>query len=75
MVPEYTEGEFMTLLSRRTFLAENAMGIGSVALAWLLQQDSLLGSTIDDTQTKPHFDLTSKPTSFRPRATRTRRTG
>ena len=30
--------------SRREFLARNAMGIGSVALAWLLKQDNLLAT-------------------------------
>jgi uncharacterized protein (DUF1501 family) len=46
--------------TRRQFLAHNAFGIGSVALAWLLRQENLLGA--------PHvpradraFDLTPKP--------------
>ena len=28
--------------TRREFLADNAMGIGSIALAWMLQQEQLL---------------------------------
>lgn len=32
-----------TRFSRRDFLNQNAMGIGAVALAWLLKQDRLLG--------------------------------
>lgn len=55
------------LRTRRQFLAQNAMGIGSVALAWLMQQDKLLGA--------PHlpradraFDMTAKPPQAAPRA-------
>lgn len=33
---------YSNLRSRRAFLNENAMGMGAVALAWLLQQDRLL---------------------------------
>ncbi len=33
-----------TDLSRRNFLARNALGIGSLALASLLQQDGLLAA-------------------------------
>jgi hypothetical protein len=33
------------ITSRREFLAENAMGIGSVALAWLLQQEGAAHAT------------------------------
>ena len=32
----------MRLWSRRRFLARNAMGVGSVALAWLLRQDGTI---------------------------------
>ncbi len=55
------------LRTRRQFLAQNAMGIGSVALAWLMQQEKLLGA--------PHlpradraFDMTAKPPQAAPRA-------
>jgi hypothetical protein len=55
------------LRTRRQFLAQNAMGIGSVALAWLMNQEKLLGA--------PHlpradraFDMTAKPPQAAPRA-------
>src|SRR6185369_4204702 len=48
-------------------LAQNAMGIGGVALAWLMNQEKLLGA--------PHlpradraFDMTAKPPQAPPRA-------
>jgi len=48
------------LRTRRQFLAQNALGMGSVALAWMLRQENLLAA--------PHlprsdrtFDLTAKP--------------
>ena len=31
-------------VSRRRFLARNAMGVGSVALAWLLREERLLAT-------------------------------
>jgi hypothetical protein len=54
------------LPTRRQFLAENAMGIGSVALAWLLNQDNLLAKPegID----REHFDLKPKQPHFEPQA-------
>ena len=30
--------------TRRQFLSRNALGVGSVALAWLLREDRLLGT-------------------------------
>jgi hypothetical protein len=59
----------MTIFSRREFLCENAMGIGAVALAWLLQQDKLLASPKNIPKEKPHFDLLPKRTRFEPQAT------
>jgi hypothetical protein len=50
----------LTPPTRREFLAENALGLGTVALAWLMQQENLLAA--------PHvpradrsFDMTAKP--------------
>ena len=54
--------------SRRQFLAENALGIGSVALAWLLSQENALAvpSTL---KLKPQtYDLTPKQPHHAPRA-------
>lgn len=59
----------MTILSRREFLADNAMGIGTVALACLLKQENLLASPKNVAKVKPHFDLSNKQTHFEPHAT------
>lgn len=55
-------------LTRRHFLAENAMGIGAVALAWLLQQDELLAVPKNLPKDNPHYDLKPKPPRFAPQA-------
>jgi hypothetical protein len=54
--------------TRREFLADNAMGIGSVALAWMLQQEQLLAKPAAVTQRQTQFDLTPKQPHFAPRA-------
>ena len=55
--------------NRRHFLANNAMGIGTVALACLLKQENLL-ATPDKPDLEPQkFDLLPKPTHSQPRAT------
>jgi hypothetical protein len=57
------------LCSRRHFLGANTMGIGSLALAWLLKQDNLLAGpvkpdlearTFDLLPKKPHFEAKAK---------------
>ncbi|MFM8253510.1 MAG: DUF1501 domain-containing protein [Planctomycetota bacterium] len=54
--------------SRRQFLAENALGLGTVALAWLLQQEQLL-ATPPNVRTAPaKFDLKPKAPPTTPRA-------
>lgn len=54
--------------SRRAFLQQNAMGIGSLALAWLLQQDQVSGKTKLLPKTPQSFDLKPKAPHFAPRA-------
>jgi len=54
--------------SRRHFLAANAMGIGSIALAWLLKQDNLLAAPERPELEPRHYDLTPKQPHFEPRA-------
>jgi hypothetical protein len=55
--------------SRRHFLATNAMGIGTVALAWLLHEDKLLAEP-SRPELEPHkFDLTPKKPPHPARAT------
>ena len=58
----------MTQLSRREFLAENAMGIGTVALAWLLNEDRLLATPKNVPKAAPHYDLSPKKPHFAPQA-------
>lgn len=58
----------MNFLSRREFLHAQALGIGSVALAWLLKQDGLRAAPKDLPKNKPTFDLRPKPPQFAPRA-------
>jgi hypothetical protein len=55
--------------TRRHFLASNAMGVGGLALAWLLNEDNLLAApaTKPDLE-KRTYDLTPKPANFEPRA-------
>ncbi|MFM1557446.1 MAG: DUF1501 domain-containing protein, partial [Limisphaerales bacterium] len=52
--------EFLNNSTRRHFLRQNAMGIGGVALAWLLQRENLLAKPV-----KP--DLSTASHSLRPR--------
>jgi len=40
----FTELSTSSISGRRHFLATNALGIGSVALAWLLNEDKLLAA-------------------------------
>ena len=53
-----------SITSRRQFLAENAMGIGTVALAWLLNQDKLLATPDRLAAENPQYDLTPKQPHF-----------
>jgi len=59
------------LTSRREFLARNALGIGSVALAWLLKQlkqEQLQATPANVPKGPRSFDLKPKPANFAPRA-------
>jgi hypothetical protein len=55
-------------LSRRQFLARNAMGVGSVALAWLLREEHLLATPPSVPPGRQSFDLKPKAPHFAPRA-------
>ena len=55
--------------TRRRFLSENAMGIGSMALAWLLQEKSARATPKKLPKDPIHFDLTPKEPHFAPQAT------
>ena len=54
--------------TRRDFLASNAMGVGHVALAWLLSQEGLLAKQENFAKARPQFDLTPKQAPGEPRA-------
>lgn len=54
--------------SRRHFLHTSAMGIGGLALAWLLNEEGLLASSTRPELHPPTYDLTPKPTHFEPKA-------
>lgn len=60
----------MTLhnLSRRRFLAENAMGIGALALAWLTAEEAARAAPSKVLQDPLRFDLAPKRPHFEPRA-------
>jgi len=47
--------------TRRHFLASGALGMGSVALAWLLQQEKLLAKPTKPDLVQPRFTLDPKP--------------
>ena len=55
--------------TRRHFLASGAMGIGSVALTWLLNQEKLLAESDRPELELRKFDLTPKAPQREPRAT------
>src|SRR5438093_4860084 len=54
--------------TRRQFLARNALGLGSVALAWLLREDELLATPPGMPRQPQSFDLKPKVPPLPPRA-------
>jgi len=54
--------------TRRHFLVQNTMGIGGVALAWLLNRESLLATPKDIPRTQNRFDLKPKVSHFASKA-------
>ncbi len=58
----------LTSTSRREFLARNALGIGSVALAWLMNQEQLLGMPANVPKKAPTYDLKPKVPKAEPQA-------
>ena len=55
-------------MDRRSFLAQNAMGIGSMALAWLLNEDHARANPGDAPRSLRQFDLSLKAPHFQPQA-------
>ena len=56
------------ICARRHFLARSALGIGSVALAWLLKEDGVLGAPLRPELERRSFDLQPKAPPQPPRA-------
>ncbi|MBP89917.1 MAG: hypothetical protein CMJ64_24955 [Planctomycetaceae bacterium] len=54
--------------TRRHFLASNAMGLGGVALAWLLNQEKLQAKPANPELSRHKFTLDAKPPQSPPRA-------
>ena len=61
-------GQSVMIPSRRDFLRNNAFGIGSLALAWLLQQDQVRAKSGQVPKQPQSFDLKPKQPPFAPRA-------
>ncbi|GDY20171.1 hypothetical protein LBMAG56_15160 [Verrucomicrobiota bacterium] len=57
-----------SLSTRRHFLASSSMGLGSVALAWLLNEQGLLAKPVKPDATRRAFDLAPKQPHATPRA-------
>ena len=55
-------------LTRRELLNQHAMGMGAMALAWLLKQDNALATPKNIPKEKPVFDLKPKRPHFEPQA-------
>ncbi len=54
--------------SRRHFMASGAMGLGSVALSWLLNEERVFAEPVKPNLEKQQFDLSPKPPQSEPRA-------
>jgi hypothetical protein len=54
--------------TRRHFLAQGAMGVGGVALAWLLKEQRLLADPSRPDLAPRRYDLLPKPTHHEPKA-------
>ncbi len=58
----------MQPISRRDWLRSSTFGVGSLGLAWLLNQDRLLAEPVRPELEPHHFDLLPKAPHFAPRA-------
>jgi hypothetical protein len=55
--------------TRRRFLQRNAFGVGGIALAWMLQQDRVLGAPPAKPTDLKFSDMKPRPSHFAPKAT------
>ena len=60
--------DLFDLHNRRQFLTRNSMGIGGLALAWILQREKLLATPKEIPRGQRRFDLKPKQPHFEPRA-------
>lgn len=58
----------LPIKTRREFLAENAMGIGSIALAWMMQQENAQAKPASVTERHVAHDLRPRKPHFEPTA-------
>ncbi|MDG2126192.1 MAG: DUF1501 domain-containing protein [Verrucomicrobiales bacterium] len=58
----------LTRMDRRGFLRSQGMGMGSVALAWLLQREGLLGAPVRPELAPVSYDLKPKHAGVEPQA-------
>ncbi len=54
--------------TRRHFLAQNSLGIGGLALSWLLNQEGAFGESVRPELERRRFDLLPKEPHHKPRA-------
>ena len=54
--------------SRREFLTRNALGVGGMAVAWLLREERLLAKPAGVSTEPRAFDMTPKPPHYAPQA-------
>lgn len=54
--------------TRREFLGRNAMGVGTVALAWLLREEGVLATPADVPREEPARDMLPRTPHHQPRA-------
>ncbi|MCA9219833.1 MAG: DUF1501 domain-containing protein, partial [Planctomycetales bacterium] len=60
---------FRAFSTRREFLSHNALGVGGLALAWLLQQEGAVAKPASTSTEPASFDMTPKQPHFAPHAT------
>ncbi|MCA9156464.1 MAG: DUF1501 domain-containing protein, partial [Planctomycetales bacterium] len=60
---------FRAFSTRREFLSHNALGVGGLALAWLLQQEGAVAKPASTSTTPASFDMMPKQPHFAPHAT------
>lgn len=68
-IADVTSSQYVDVPSRRRFLESSGMGLGSVALAWMLQQERAQAKPRTVGAPKPHNDTLPRQPHFAPKAT------